>query len=552
MQSALVPFFRFIARTLLSLLVIAVVLAGGRYLLEQGRSLRSSSADLATLDSAGHSVAAYKRTLLDQLGERAYQAERASVAQIDGRLAALQRELDAPEDRLRLRDGAEGLADHFQHRLALEAARQERDHLQRLRAYLVAVAGRQASQAELARLQAAHREAYARYLQRRTDKDRLNPLARLRMELGVLPGRRLAALQDDYESAAAASNAAAAAVRAQQDAISRLGAPLARPQFLPDRAAIDAADRELAQRLAQAHAAYGANPLARLVTPVLRVLPLALLVLLSSFAAHLLVKLLFYYVLAPLAERRPPIRLEPKAKAPGAVRFGSSAVSQTVRLAAGEQLLLLPDYLQSSSRAAVKDTRWLLDWRCPWTSIIAGMVMLTRVRTAGPEDAIVVSSNADPLSELALIEVPPGAALVFQPRGLVGLVQRGATPLRIERRWRLFSAHAWLTLQLRYLIFRGPVTLIARGTRGVRIEPAGKGRVIGQAATLGFSSHLAYSTSRGAAFIPYYLNKTALLDDRFEGDGVYVYAETPHAGPRGFVGRGLEGLADAILKVFGI
>ncbi|MET0856268.1 MAG: hypothetical protein ABWY27_05925 [Telluria sp.] len=155
-------------------------------------------------------------------------------------------------------------------------------------------------------------------------------------------------------------------------------------------------------------------------------------------------------------------------------------------------------------------------------------------------------------SEVALIDVPAGAAMVFQPRGLVGVVHSTAAPLQIAARWQLLSAHAWLTMQLRYLIFRGPVTLIVKGTRGVRIEPAGRGRLISQAATLGFSSHLAYATTRSATFVSYYMNKTALLDDRFEGDGLYVYAETARPSPRGLVGRSLEGAVDAVLKVFGI
>jgi hypothetical protein len=558
LHSALVSLIRFIVRGLLSLLVIASILAGGRYLLEQGRALRASNAEIAALTDAGPSVAAGREALLAMAQRRALLAQQDSLADIDRRLAQLDQQLAAPretplENSMLLRS-VDTLAAHYQDRLRREAARQEQAYLQRLRAYLVALSGRQAALAGLAQLQARHRDAYAQYTQRKTEKERLSAFQRLRMETGLLPGARLAALQQGLESAAAASNAAEAAVRAQQQAIERVGAPLARPDFVPDLRALDALDHELAARLAQARSSAGANPVARVLAPVGQALPLALLVLLSSLAAHLLVKLLFYYVLAPLAGRRPPIRLEAPPKPVARVRAAASAVSQTIRLESGQELLLLPDYLQSSSTASIKDTRWLLDWRCPWTSLIAGMVMLTRVRTARPDDAIVVSSNADPLSELALIEVPAGAALVFQPRALVGIVHHAATPLNIERRWQLLSAHAWLTLQLRYLIFRGPVTLIARGTRGVRVEPAGTGRLISQAATLGFSSQLAYATARSAAFIPYYLNKTPLLDDRFEGEGVYIYAETPHAGRRrgGFVGRGLEGLADALLKVFGI
>ena len=83
-----------------------------------------------------------------------------------------------------------------------------------------------------------------------------------------------------------------------------------------------------------------------------------------------------------------------------------------------------------------------------------------------------------------------------QPRALVGLMHRVGEPVRMARYWRLGSLHAWLTLQLRYLVFRGPVTLIVKGCRGVRVDAVDQGRVISQAATLGFSTSTAYSTSR--------------------------------------------------------
>jgi hypothetical protein len=527
-------------------------------LLEQGRGLQTSHADMASLATAGAALAIYKEQLFAATQQSALTAQQASLGQIDLRIARLLQQQAAPPsepsnadapmmDRLAVR-----LAEPYRQRLRFEAGRQELDYLQHLRSYLVAAAGRSAALRELARLEQAHRLIYAVYLQRKDEKRRLSAFSQWRMEHPRLAGR-LSVLQAQVDSAATASNAAQAAVQSQQRAIERMDAVTAQPVFHPDRRIVDSVSEELDERTAAARRAVEANWLSRLVWPVLAVLPLASLLLLAGLAAHLAVKLLFYFVLAPLAERRKPIELDcvPKDDA-GEPRGGASAVSQQVVLHPGQELLLLPDYLQSASIAAAKDTQWLLDWRRPWTSLVSGMVMLTRVRTRAAADYIVVSSNADAFSEVALIDVPAGAAMVFQPRGLVGVVHSTAAPLQIAARWQLLSAHAWLTMQLRYLIFRGPVTLIVKGTRGVRIEPAGRGRLISQAATLGFSSHLAYATTRSATFVSYYMNKTALLDDRFEGDGLYVYAETARTSPRGLVGRSLEGAVDAVLKVFGI
>ena len=121
---------------------------------------------------------------------------------------------------------------------------------------------------------------------------------------------------------------------------------------------------------------------------------------------------------------------------------------------------------------------------------------------------------------------------------------------------RLASLHAWLTLQLRYLVFHGPCRLILKGCRGVRAEEprAGQPRVINQAATIGFSANLEYRTTRCETFVPYLRGQAELFDDQFAGGpGRLVYEEVPGGNRRGGVtGRGLEGLMDGLLKAFGI
>jgi hypothetical protein len=181
------------------------------------------------------------------------------------------------------------------------------------------------------------------------------------------------------------------------------------------------------------------------------------------------------------------------------------------------------------------------------------MVALTRIRTDNTE-MVVVSSQNDPLSELGVIGLPEGSAVVLQPRSLVGVMHSKDLPIKITRHWRIFSLHAWLTLQLRYLVFHGPAELIIKGCRGIRIERAGIGRRISQAATIGFSANLQYSTTRSETFFPYLISKQELFNDGFTGDsGFYVYEEMPQLGRKsGIAGRGLDGAIDALLKVFGI
>lgn len=277
-------------------------------------------------------------------------------------------------------------------------------------------------------------------------------------------------------------------------------------------------------------------------------------ILLAIILAPIGIKLFLYYVVAPLASRLEPIQLLPdSANQAQSVTIQFSGVSLPVILRDGEELVMHADYLQSSGTVSQKITQWVLDWRYPFTSLTAGMYALTRIRTEKSEP-IVVSSSKDATMELALIEVQDGSAIVFHPHFLIGVMQKRDMPMRIESKWRLWHLHSWLTLQLRYLVFHGPTKLIVRGCRGVRLEPSGGGRLINQSATLGFTANTLYSVTRCETFVAYLRGEQGLFNDKFSGDkGAYIYEEVPsRVGSAGVSGRGLEGVFDAVLKVFGI
>jgi len=300
----------------------------------------------------------------------------------------------------------------------------------------------------------------------------------------------------------------------------------------------------------------------RLAAVLRQELPVALGVLIGILLVPIGIKVFFYYIVAPWAAGRPPIRLLPSSSGSvvsrsmeGTAGNGTgkmSAVSQPVVLQESQELLIQPEYLQSTSLHARKNTQWLLNARIPFSSLLSGMFMLTRVGPAGAEP-VVISATKDPLSEVGVIDLAEGAAFVCQPRSLAGVIQDRRHPIRITRHWRLGSLHAWLTLQLRFLVFHGPGQLVIKGCRGIRIESAGTGRLINQAATLGFSANLDYANTRCETFVSYWAGKEDLFNDLFTGgSGVYVYEEMPDLKRATGVGRHLEGFTDALLKIFGV
>jgi len=276
---------------------------------------------------------------------------------------------------------------------------------------------------------------------------------------------------------------------------------------------------------------------------------LLLLIVLTPFA----IRALFYFVLAPATERRPFIRLAMPG-GPGKLPVPGlrSAPSLSVRLAREEEIFVRQDYLQTSPLDGAKSTRWLLDWRHPLASLASGLYFL--VRLAGTDGAVTISALRDPIAEVALLELPEGAACTLKPRVLAAVVQPLGQPLRVTSHWRLFTLNAWLTLQLRYLVFHGPCRLAVHGGRGIRIEAAENGRIFGQDQLVGFSADLAYSVTRTETFWPYFLGREPLLKDKVEaGTGLLLIEEAPYAGRRKRgVRQGLEGMFDAVLKIFGL
>ena len=87
----------------------------------------------------------------------------------------------------------------------------------------------------------------------------------------------------------------------------------------------------------------------------------ALKILLALILTPILIKRLFYFVLAPLAARRPPIRLLPGTSGDLTLETGNPAVSRPVVVDAEHELLIHSDFLESSSDSGVKDTSWFLN-----------------------------------------------------------------------------------------------------------------------------------------------------------------------------------------------
>ena len=544
----------------LTLILIMVILAIGLWVRGEVLEYKVLRGERIALADGKADIQKHVRDYEKAAAERVEQLSKATGEALDRRIKAI--DLEIQQKLLKQADDGIGVlvstplgqayVEHLRRDVEIKLLRQERDHLARISSSVIALRD---GPAELERLRQGCVRANTAYRQNLSEQEQLklaHPVAS--RIFGTDSYRDLKALQGAQTLLAVEDQKAYAAHEYQRkliDAAKRTKKifEVQSDQIAKSMQPLNEAIQDREGRMLGSMAGKALNKLAD-------VAPTAFLVLLSIVLVPVGIKMVFYFLLAPVVSRRPPTCLLPNVSGsiePMAGQPRYSAVSQSITIDAGQEILIHPEFLQSSSIGGQKDTKWVLDWGCPLTSLAAGLTALTRIR-ADRSDSVVVSATQDPFSEIGVLSLPEGSAIVFHPSSLVGVVCRRDHPLQITRHWRLASIHAWMTLQLRYIVFHGPVMLIVKGCRGVRVERAEAGRRINQAATLGFSANLKYATARCETFASYLMGKQALFNDSFAGDtGFYVCEEMPNLGKKtGVTGRGLEGFADALLKVFGL
>ncbi|QYF94654.1 hypothetical protein KY495_05510 [Massilia sp. PAMC28688] len=538
MSQLLAGLGRLLRRNLLLFALIVLILASGSWVSNQWRQGQVLINQLPALRAAQQDVDVLHASLDSVLTQQGRQLASATVERLDSHIATLDRELQQIERRqqpVSVATTVFGVGAPLTEQLRrqallgveLEMRRQFRAHLLELRMHAQLMGNRQAAQARLEQLRQAHVQVYG---QLRSSTLELEQLRAAAGWFAVVPGtpsyRQAARLQARIGSLRAANARAYQAYRTQRARLERLALPAALSPFRVTPAQSAEAVALLHRQIQQAEALAAHNLVWRAYQATRPVLPTALAILVAWWLLPAALRTLFYFVLAPLAARRPPVIIAAHSAAPAYRPFGS-AVSLALVLAPDEDLVCRPDYCQSQPLEVKVTTRVLFDWRHALTSMAAQLWMLKLLRSS-QRSQLVLSSTRDPLDELAIVDIGAGAAFVLHPRALVGMVHaRGQRPV-IRSHWRLGTLHAWLTLQLRYLVFEGPVRLVVRGCRGVRMESAAPTRVISQDATLGFSANARYGTVRAEPFLAYLRGAQPLLHDCFAGQAAcFLYEEVP-------------------------
>jgi uncharacterized protein (AIM24 family) len=557
---------KWLARQAWTFVLVVSILAVGGLVYDRFRTDSADAHRLQTLSSARDALARFAddasgdaEKRLEDLADASEDRLREQLAAVDSEIRRLQEIQDASTVDIVLRIvTSDGIA-YAKDSIRLELLGIERDFLDKLLASTSALRGKAAAEQELLARRARNLQIYAAI---KTNEARQ---AHLRADSPFPPClwpwsdecRELERLEDEHRRLAREYGRAIALYEEQRRWVERVQVP-PRPRT-PDvrsKTAEEFLERigtEIERRRKSMESSWLQNFLRYGAGKV----PTALWILAGVVFVPPLTRLLLYYGVAPVVGRLRPICIIPNENAPEISDPPRSAVSLSLQVGPEEELLVRPGNLQSSSLLARKDTQWLLNYRFFLASLASGMYGLTRIRAEGDEATrVVLSAKGDGLSELGLVELPPGASVIIRPRALAAVVKPRQSPVRISRHWRLGSLHAWLTLQLRYLAVHGPCRLVLKGARGVRAEAPvpGQPRMIDQAATLGFSANLLYQTTRCETFNAYFFGHERLFNDLFGGGpGRFFYEEMPSgAASRSSIVRTLEGLRDAALKVVGI
>lgn len=575
MRNPVIGLARWVVRNLFSWLLIVIILVAGEYARKEYLTLEKKKADIEAMKRGEFEILELLRNLRMEMSNRVTRLNNVTQKELGSRIDDIEKEIKERSSSSSItsvvfNSDDNGLFNFVFNKARIELLNQERAVLLDLRSLQERRFSRDLGIATQKKLHDEHVAAWNLLQANRMQYEEVKKSAAFYRDFG----RRFASsefqalnkLNDEYQLLFNKNQQKANAAKEQSDLLNRLRLEVedftqrvSQFKSLESGSALSDFQNQLKAKEADVDSHW----ITKVLNPALDKIPTALMILFGIIISPIVIKGLFYFVLAPLASRRPAVCILPKSV--GAISGGDdyspiisgntkiSAVSIPILVDESQELLVHPEYLQSSSIDGKISTKWLLDWSYPLSSLAAGMVALTRIRATQLE-TVIISSTKDPLSEVGVIALPEGSSLILQPHSLVGLVyRRGGSP-KITKHWRLGSLHAWLTLQLRYLVFHGPVKLVLKGCRGIRVETAGSGRRINQAATMGFSANLQYKTFRCETFSAYLLGEQELLNDSFAGEsGCYIYEEMPHFGKKGgLTGRGMEGVTDSMLKIFGV
>lgn len=246
------------------------------------------------------------------------------------------------------------------------------------------------------------------------------------------------------------------------------------------------------------------------------------------FLAMLALRLLSYYVLAPLVESCESIH--PCGRAEGASISTSAQGEQGVKLACvplppGEALLVRDEsytggymeyddgLLQKRTQLLFSHTYWLMSWLC-------GLCLLTRFTNPanGTRTHDITITSDDPDEYFSIFKLAEGQRCYITPSDLVAFTGG----IRVYARWRAWLP-AWCMGQIRYYVLTGSGTVVVRAEGGITASPlaGGESAVRKKHSLISASQGIRLHVRRTETLIPFLMGNASLFDLRLQGCGSF-------------------------------
>ena len=253
----------------------------------------------------------------------------------------------------------------------------------------------------------------------------------------------------------------------------------------------------------------------------------ALLATLGLLSATLAGKLLLFYGLAPWVEGLGSLHLsDSNTTLPQSTHsendgeFGCKMLH--IALRPDESISVRDETFcagYSDSPQLTKDTHWIFSLRHPLMSILCGLTLMTRFRSA-PESTVehtLSISSDDPDEYFSKLFLREGERVLISPTDLVAF----GSGIQISACWKLFSLPAWCLGQIRYYTLTGPGTVVVRSQGGITqltVSPA-LPLIRKKHSLITSSSGVLLSARRTETLVPYILGRTDLFDLQLRGEG---------------------------------
>ncbi len=276
-----------------------------------------------------------------------------------------------------------------------------------------------------------------------------------------------------------------------------------------------------------------------------------LLIVVGARCVPLIWRTFCYFVLMPLFSLAPPIRLN-EGDAPGSSATTEPEPTLEMTLSPGQALSVRPDWLVGvvdEVGGARRKTRLFWKTSAPLVSYAAGLLLPTEISARGESAAQAVLAPPDDADlYLSRLDLKEHEGFVVHPRNVVAVLG----DLEAKTRWCFFNPHAWATMQIRFIELRGTGVIVLAGRGGVYAhEVAALRPKLDENVVVGFDGRLTYRASRTETFVPYFLGRTSLVDDSFEGTGLVLReAVTGRAGET-LIERSFDRFFSALGKLFG-